>query len=88
MEHLIRAAERGRRRNLTRREEDVLKRMLEGLTDGEIGEELFLSTQTVAHHFRRILRRLDLPGDPTDDRRVQAVVVWLLDHADEKPQAG
>ena len=49
--------------------------MLEALTEGEIGQELFLRTQTVAHHFRRIFRRLDLPGDPTDDRRVQGVVV-------------
>lgn len=43
---------------LSERELQVLTRMSRGLTNGEIGRELFLSEDTVKTHARRLFRKL------------------------------
>ncbi len=62
---------------LTDREVDVLRLMAEGLSDKGIARRLTVSIHTVATHVQHIFTKLDLPGGPADNRRVQAVVTYL-----------
>lgn len=62
---------------LTAREHEVLALVAEGRTDKGIADALFLSRKTVEAHVRSILRKLDLPVDAVDNRRVQAVLAFL-----------
>jgi DNA-binding NarL/FixJ family response regulator len=48
----------GRAATLTEREQQVLEGMSRGLSNGEIGGELFLSEDTVKTHARRLFRKL------------------------------
>jgi two-component system, NarL family, response regulator LiaR len=56
---------------LSQRETEVLKLMVEGLSNPEIGDKLFLSPNTVKTHVRGIMNKLAV------DDRVQAAVVAL-----------
>ncbi|MBF2027578.1 MAG: response regulator transcription factor [Oscillatoriales cyanobacterium C42_A2020_001] len=56
---------------LTQREMDVLKLLVEGKNNTEIGESLYLSPNTVKTHVRGIMNKLAV------DDRVQAAVVAL-----------
>jgi DNA-binding NarL/FixJ family response regulator len=62
---------------LTDREREVLQLVAEGLTDRGIGELLWLTPRTVETHIRHILRKLDLPNDANQNRRVHAVLAYL-----------
>jgi DNA-binding NarL/FixJ family response regulator len=62
---------------LTTREREVLALMAEGLTDRGIAERLWLTSRTVETHVRHILRKLDLPADASQNRRVHAVLTYL-----------
>jgi DNA-binding NarL/FixJ family response regulator len=62
---------------LTDREREVLQLMAEGLTDRGIAERLWLAPKTIESHIRRILRKLDLPGGASHNRRVHAVLTYL-----------
>jgi DNA-binding CsgD family transcriptional regulator len=53
------AATRGNPAGLTARQVDVLRLLVQGLTNAEIGEELVLSTRTVDHHVAAILAKLE-----------------------------
>lgn len=57
--------------NLTEREMDVLKLLVEGKNNTEIGVDLYLSPNTVKTHVRGIMNKLAV------DDRVQAAVVAL-----------
>jgi DNA-binding NarL/FixJ family response regulator len=54
---------------LSERERDVFRLMAKGLSNGEIGQELFISETTVKTHVTHILQKLNLRD------RVQAVVL-------------
>jgi DNA-binding CsgD family transcriptional regulator/tetratricopeptide (TPR) repeat protein len=59
--HLDGGADAGRGRGpdeLTRREVQVLQLVAEGLSNGQIGQRLFISTKTVSVHVSAILRKL------------------------------
>ena len=45
---------------LTRREQEVLALLGQGLTNAQIGERLFISTKTAGHHVSSILAKLHL----------------------------
>jgi DNA-binding NarL/FixJ family response regulator len=62
---------------LTPRERQVLVLVAEGKTDRGIAAELFLSRKTVEAHIRSILGKLNLPTDPSENRRVHAVLTFL-----------
>jgi DNA-binding NarL/FixJ family response regulator len=62
---------------LTEREHEVLGLMAEGLTDRGIADRLWLTPNTVETHVRHILRKLDLPIDVANNRRVRAVLTYL-----------
>ncbi|KAB8333930.1 response regulator transcription factor [Scytonema tolypothrichoides VB-61278] len=61
----------GNTANLSARELEVLKLMVEGLSNPEIAEKLYLSPNTVKTHVRGIMNKLSV------DDRVQAAVVAL-----------
>lgn len=62
--------------SLTPRELEVLELMARGQSNGQIGEELFLSPGAVSKHVANIFGKLDLgPGE--ENRRVRAVLAFL-----------
>ncbi|MBR8831605.1 MAG: response regulator transcription factor [Chlorogloea purpurea SAG 13.99] len=56
---------------LSERETEVLKLIVEGKSNAEIGEQLYLSTNTIKTHVRGIMNKLAV------DDRVQAAVIAL-----------
>jgi DNA-binding NarL/FixJ family response regulator len=62
---------------LTAREREVLALLAEGRTDRGIAQLLYVTPKTVEAHVRSIFRKLDLPSDATENRRVHAVLAFL-----------
>ena len=56
---------------LTHRETEILELVVEGLSNAEIGERLFLSSQTVKKYLSNVLQKLHL------NNRVQVAVYAL-----------
>lgn len=56
---------------LTQRERDVLRLLADGMSNEEIGKELFISPETVRTHVRKAMAKLDA------DTRTQAVATAL-----------
>jgi DNA-binding NarL/FixJ family response regulator len=56
---------------LTRRERDVLRLLADGLTNEEVGRQLYISAETVRAHVRKAMTKLGA------DTRTQAVAVAL-----------
>jgi DNA-binding CsgD family transcriptional regulator len=48
--------------NLTAREQEVLELLARGLTNGQIGKQLFISTKTVSVHVSNLLAKLGASG--------------------------
>jgi DNA-binding CsgD family transcriptional regulator len=65
---------------LTTREREVLALLAEGRTDRGIAQALYVTPKTVEAHVRSIFRKLDLPTDTTQNRRVHAVLRYLRAH--------
>jgi DNA-binding NarL/FixJ family response regulator len=63
--------------DLSAREREVLALIAQGRTDRGISEQLFVTRKTVEAHVRSILRKLDLPNDAGENRRVHAVLAYL-----------
>ena len=59
--------------SLTRRESEVLQLLGRGLSNKEIGSELFLSVATVKHHVHHVLEKLNLSRRAQAMRRVMCV---------------
>ncbi len=59
---------------LTRREREVLRLLADGLSNEEIGKQLFISAETVRTHVRKAMAKLDA------DTRTQAVARALREH--------
>ena len=68
--------------DLSERERDVFRLMAEGMSNGEIGQELFISETTVKTHVTHILQKLGLRD------RVQAVVLAYQTGIFEESPAG
>jgi DNA-binding NarL/FixJ family response regulator len=62
---------------LSPRERDVLQLMAEGLSNQGIGERLFVTANAVEKHVTRIFQKLELGHEPTEHRRVLAVLALL-----------
>jgi DNA-binding CsgD family transcriptional regulator len=62
---------------LTPRELEVLALIAEGRTDRGIAKELFVTPKTVEAHVRSIFRKLALPADSTENRRVHAALTYV-----------
>jgi two-component system response regulator DesR len=56
---------------LTKREREVLRALSDGLTNEQIGKQLFLSPETVRTHVQKAMRKLEA------DTRTQAVALAL-----------
>src|SRR5262245_19117472 len=63
--------------DLTARELEVLALVAQGRRDRGIAQALHVTQKTVEAHVRSIFRKLDVPADPTENRRVHAVLTFL-----------
>ena len=76
-ELLGRARPHGPLDELTPREREVLSLMAEGRSNQAIAERLVLEPKTIEGHIRTIFSKLGLEPEPSDHRRVLAVLTWL-----------
>ena len=64
---------------LTKRERDVLREMAEGKNNAAIAEALFLTERSVENVIHSIFLKLGIAWEPSVNRRVKAVLVYLAD---------
>lgn len=73
------AAGPGNLDSLSEREQEVLSLMAQGRTNNAIAEQLTISQGTVEKRVAAVFDKLDIPGSPSDNRRVLAVLRYLAD---------
>lgn len=66
-----------RLRGLSERERRILELMAEGLSNSGISERVHLSPKTVESHIASIFTKLGLRVEPSENRRVLAVLAWV-----------
>jgi DNA-binding NarL/FixJ family response regulator len=71
---------------LTRVERDVLGSMAAGASNAAIAGDLGLTKRSVEKHINGIFAKLDLDADPDVSRRVTAVVTYLAETGDPRPE--
>jgi DNA-binding NarL/FixJ family response regulator/class 3 adenylate cyclase len=76
-EELLRGPSDSPLQRLTGPERGVLDLMAQGKSNQSIAKTLSIGAETVESHVRSILTKLDLPENPEEHRRVQAVIRWL-----------
>ena len=64
---------------LTARERDVLREMAAGKSNAAIGESLFLAERSVEKVIHSIFLKLGLTWEPSVNKRVMAVIVYLAE---------
>ena len=67
--------------DLTAREREVLAAMAQGKTNAAIAEALVLTPRAVEKHINAIFSKLPLGQQPTADRRVTAVLLFLAEQS-------
>jgi LuxR family transcriptional regulator, maltose regulon positive regulatory protein len=81
LEAATRSTDTGPLKELTPREREVLRLITQGLTNGQIAEQLVVSEHTVHRHVTNLLRKLDLPS------RTAAAAVAAREGLPEDPRA-
>jgi len=66
-------------RRLTARERDVLREMAAGKSNAAIGESLFLAERSVEKVIHSIFLKLGLTWEPSVNKRVKAVILYLAE---------
>jgi DNA-binding NarL/FixJ family response regulator len=82
VEALVAEDARGERspiRGLTARERDVLREMAAGKSNAAIGESLFLAERSVEKVIHAIFLKLGLTWEPSVNKRVKAVILFLAE---------
>jgi DNA-binding NarL/FixJ family response regulator len=64
---------------LTTRERDVLREMAAGKSNAAIGESLFLAERSVEKVIHSIFLKLELTWEPSVNKRVKAVILYLAE---------
>ena len=82
VEALVAEDARGERsplKSLTARERDVLREMAAGKSNEAIGESLFLAERSVEKVIHSIFSKLGLSWEPSVNKRVKAVILYLAE---------
>jgi DNA-binding NarL/FixJ family response regulator len=66
-------------KSLTERERDVLREMAAGKSNAAIGESLFLAERSVEKVIHAIFLKLGLTWEPSVNKRVKAVILYLAE---------
>ena len=74
--------EADRLRSLSPRERSVLELLAEGRSNKAIGERLAITQGVVQKHVSTIFNKLGLPAGEHDDRRILAVLAYVLPERD------
>jgi DNA-binding NarL/FixJ family response regulator len=78
--------EAGRLDALSPRERSVLELVAEGRTNKAIAEKLVITQGAVQKHISAIFTKLGLPAGDNDDRRILAVLAYMLAEPPTQPQ--
>ena len=73
-------------RALSSRERAVLELVAEGRSNKAIGERLVITQRAVQKHVRAIFDKLGIPAGDDDERRILAVIAYMLPKPDGQPQ--
>jgi DNA-binding NarL/FixJ family response regulator len=78
--------EAGRLTSLSPRERVVLELVAQGRSNKAIAERLAITHGAVQKHVSTVFNKLDLPAGESDDRRILAVLAYLLAEPNAPPQ--